>query len=115
MADPSHYHDAMESFVTSRLCYGTSGPSEELKQRARELIISVSPTGAIANKLPFLMALPETLVPTKAWERRRERTERRFFEYMQQRVVNELAASRAAPKATTKPSWMRMYLENKRY
>ncbi|KAK3059473.1 hypothetical protein LTR53_020372, partial [Teratosphaeriaceae sp. CCFEE 6253] len=42
MNEPARYNVAMESFVarvTSRLAWGTPAPSDELKQRARELLI----------------------------------------------------------------------------
>ena len=112
MTDPSRYNIAMESFiarVTSRLAWGTSTPSDELKQRARELLVGVSPTGAIGNKLPFLMSLPEKLIPAKAWESRRSRTERKFFETMQQHVQADISK----PMPSTQQSWTRMFLERK--
>ncbi|KAI7462378.1 cytochrome P450, partial [Hortaea werneckii] len=71
MTNPSQYNVAMESFIsriTSRLAWGTSASSDELKQRARELLIGVSPTGALGNKLPFIMSLPEKLISARAWE-----------------------------------------------
>src|SRR4051812_26896917 len=76
--EPERYNHAMESFiarVTCRLAWGHSEASNELKQRARELLIVVSPTGALGNKLPFPMALPDWLVPAKTWEKRRAATE----------------------------------------
>ena len=108
MENPGQYNHAMESFiarVTCRLAWGHSEASDELKQRARELLIGVSPTGALGNKLPFLMSLPDWLVPAKAWERRRAKTERRFFEIMQGCVESDMA-TKSAPQ-----SWMRSYLE----
>lgn len=111
MVDPFRYNVAMESYisrVTSRLAWGTSAPSDELKQRARELLIGVSPSGALGNKFPFIMSLPERLIPAKAWESRRARTERKFFQTMQQQVKSDMSDS-----DTPKPSWMRAFLENK--
>ncbi|KAF2003838.1 cytochrome P450 [Amniculicola lignicola CBS 123094] len=108
--EPYRYNHAMESFisrVTCRLAWGHSNASDELKQRARELLIGVSPTGALGNKLPFLMALPDWLVPPKAWERRRAATERKFFEIMQGEVEADLR-DKKAPQ-----SWMRTYLEHR--
>ncbi|KAF2234318.1 cytochrome P450 [Viridothelium virens] len=110
MKDPSRYNVSLESYiarVTSRLAWGTPSSSDELKQRARELLIGVSPTGALGNKLPFLMDLPDWLVPAKAWERRRARTERKFFEIMQRAVEAEMV------QTTEKPSWTRSFLEKK--
>jgi cytochrome P450 len=109
MANPSDYNTAMESFVarvTCRLAWGTSTPSDELKQRARELLISVSPNGALGNKLPAVMSLPERLSPARAWESRRYRTERKFFETMQ----NEVAQSMDRDEHHSKPSWMSAFL-----
>ncbi|GAB1735002.1 hypothetical protein NU219Hw_g74t1 [Hortaea werneckii] len=111
MTNPSQYNVAMESFisrVTSRLAWGTSASSDELKQRARELLIGVSPTGALGNKLPFIMSLPEKLISARAWESRRSRTERKFFEQMQHQVRLEMD-----DPTKSKPSWMRSFLENK--
>ncbi|RMY60474.1 hypothetical protein D0864_13083 [Hortaea werneckii] len=111
MTNPSQYNVAMESFIsriTSRLAWGTSASSDELKQRARELLIGVSPTGALGNKLPFIMSLPEKLISARAWESRRSRTERKFFEQMQHQVRSEMDDS-----TQSKPSWMRSFLENK--
>ncbi|QDS71065.1 hypothetical protein FKW77_008760 [Venturia effusa] len=111
MRDPSKYNHAQESFisrVTCRLAWGHSEASDELKERARELLIGVSPTGSMINKLPFLMSLPDWLSPAKAWERKRSRTERRFFEIMQGQVRSDMA--KAAPP---KPSWMSMFLGSK--
>jgi len=108
--EPSQYNHVLESFiarVTSRLAWGHSEASDELKQRARELLIGVSPTGSILNKLPFLMSLPDWLSPAKAWERKRARTERRFFEIMQGQVRSDLATT------PDKPSWMKLFLESK--
>ena len=105
---PQSYNHHLESFisrVTCRLAWGHSEASDELKQRARELLIGVSPTGALGNKLPFLMSLPDWLSPAKAWERRRARTERKFFEIMQGQVKTEMDEKRAAP------SWMKMFQE----
>lgn len=124
MTEPGKYNIAMESFiarVTSRLAWGTSTPSDELKQRARELLIGVSPTGALGNKLPFIMSLPEKLISAKAWEVRRSRTERKFFETMQQDVQDDIDG-KARPKNQRFPllrslrptqSWTRMFLEKK--
>nr|GFD60193.1 hypothetical protein [Tanacetum cinerariifolium] len=58
LEEPDQYNHALESFiarVTSRLAWGRAEASDELKQRARELLLGVSPTGSLANKLPFLM------------------------------------------------------------
>ncbi|TIA38080.1 cytochrome P450 [Aureobasidium pullulans] len=110
MTDPSRYNHALESFisrVTCRLGWGTAAPSDELKQRARELLIGVSPNGALTNKLGFLKKLPEAIVPAKAWEFRRYRTESRFFTILQNEVREKLK-SKTAPE-----SWMRHFLENK--
>ncbi|KAF2270986.1 cytochrome P450 [Lojkania enalia] len=110
MDDPSRYNHALESFiarVTCRLAWGHSDASDELKQRARELLIGVSPTGALGNKLPFLMSLPDWLVPAKAWERRRAATERRFFEIMQGEVECDIKEKKAPS------SWMKTFLENR--
>jgi cytochrome P450 len=110
MDQPSQYNHVLESFisrVTCRLAWGHSEAGDELKQRARELLIGVSPTGALGNKLPFLMSLPDWLVPAKAWERRRARTERRFFEIMQKDVENDMK-EKQAPQ-----SWMRTFLESR--
>lgn len=110
MDQPSQCNHVLESFVsrvTCRLAWGHSEASDELKQRARELLIGVSPTGALGNKLPFLMSLPDWLVPAKAWERRRARTERRFFEMMQKDVENDMKEKRAPQ------SWMRTFLESR--
>lgn len=108
MGDPSHYNHHLESYIariTSRLAWGHSEASDELKQRARELLIGVSPTGALPNKLPFLMALPDWLSPPKAWERRRKNTERRWFQIMREQVETDMKEKRAGP------SWMRMAIE----
>jgi hypothetical protein len=110
MTDPSRYNHALESFisrVTCRLGWGTAAPSDELKQRARELLIGVSPNGALTNKLGFLKKLPEAIVPAKAWEFRRYRTESRFFTILQSEVREKLK-NKTAPE-----SWMRHFLENK--
>ncbi|KAK0257970.1 hypothetical protein LTS16_002039 [Friedmanniomyces endolithicus] len=125
MTEPSKYNVAMESFiarVTSRLAWGTPTPSDELKQRARELLIGVSPGGALGNKLPFLMSLPERLAAPKAWEARRSRTERKFFETMQAEVQQDVDSKRKATSSKIprpiasrpKQSWMRMFLERKK-
>jgi cytochrome P450 len=108
--EPGRYNHALESFVsrvTCRLAWGHSEASDELKQRARELLIGVSPTGALGNKVPFLMSLPDWLIPAKAWERRRAATERRWFEIMQGEVEADMRKKKAPQ------SWMRMYLEDK--
>lgn len=112
MADPSKYNVALESFVarvTARLAWGTSAPADELKQRARELLIGVSPSGALGNKLPAVMSLPEWMSPAKAWEARRSRTEKSFFERMQQEVKDTMAQS---TEADANRSWMSMFLKN---
>ncbi|PSN70117.1 cytochrome P450 2E1 [Corynespora cassiicola Philippines] len=108
--EPDRYNHALESFisrVTCRLAWGHSEASDELKQRARELLIGVSPTGALGNKIPFLMSLPDWLVPAKAWERRRANTERKFFEIMQSEVEQDMREKKAAP------SWMKIFLDNR--
>jgi cytochrome P450 len=108
--EPDQYNHALESFiarVTSRLAWGHSEASDELKQRARELLIGVSPTGALPNKLPFLMALPDWMSPAKAWERRRAKTERTFFETMKNQVEQEIS------EKTASESWMGIFLQNK--
>lgn len=115
MSDPSQYSTAVESYVariTSRLAWGTPTGADELKQRARELLIGVSPTGALGNKIPAVMSLPERLSPAKAWEMRRGRTERKFFETMQSDVRRSLSNEKGSP-AEVKQSWTRMFLENK--
>lgn len=107
--EPSEYNVALESFVsrvTSRLAWGTATASDELKQRARELLIGVSPTGALGNKLPFIMSLPERWIKAKAWEARRQRTERKFFETMQHEVS-------VAKTEKAKTSWMGSFLDKK--
>lgn len=108
--EPQRYNHILESFiarVTCRLAWGHSEASDELKQRARELLIGVSPTGAMGNKLPFLMTLPDWLSPAKAWERRRARTERTWFQTMQSQVQKELE------NKTASPSWMKIFLEGR--
>jgi len=108
--EPERYNHAMESFiarVTCRLAWGHGEASDELKQRARELLIVVSPTGAIGNKLPFLMVLHDWLVPAKAWEKRRAATEQKFFELMQGEVEADIREKRAPS------SWMKTFLENR--
>lgn len=106
---PGRYDDALESYiarVTCRLAWGKSEASGELKQRARELLLSVSPTGALGNKLPFVMSLPDILSPAKVWEQRRARTEKAFFMAMQDQV-RALHEQGLAP-----PSWTRAFLKN---
>ncbi|KAF2709758.1 cytochrome P450 [Pleomassaria siparia CBS 279.74] len=108
--EPNRYNHALESFisrVTCRLAWGHSEASDELKQRARELLVGVSPTGALGNKLPFLMSLPDWLVPAKAWERRRAATERKFFEVMQGEVESDMRDKKAPA------SWMKIFLQNR--
>jgi cytochrome P450 len=108
METPDKYNHHLESFisrVTCRLAWGHSEASDELKQRARELLIGVSPTGALGNKIGFLMDLPDWLVPPKAWERRRALTEKRFFEIMQAKVESDVKEKRAPD------SWMKTYLQ----
>ena len=107
MQEPQNYNIHIESFVarvTSRLAFGTADGSDELKQRARELLLGVSPNGALGNRLPAVMSLPSWLSPAKAWELRRNRTEQKFFEIMQKE-------SMSGP--TPRPSWARMFFENK--
>jgi cytochrome P450 len=108
--EPDQYNHIMESYisrVTCRLAWGHSEGSDELKQRARELLIGVSPTGSLSNKLPFLMALPDWLSPPKAWERRRANTERTWFQMMQDQVASDMKSGQAAP------SWMKTFLETR--
>lgn len=115
MADPGRYNVALESFVarvTSRLAWGTSAPADELKQRARELLIGVSPAGALGNKLPAVMSLPERMSPAKAWEARRSRTEKAFFETMQEEVKESMAHTSSPTQANSNGSWMSMFLEH---
>lgn len=115
MADPGRYNIALESFVarvTSRLAWGTSAAADELKQRARELLIGVSPAGALGNKLPFVMSFPERMSPAKAWEARRSRTEKAFFEIMQEEVKESMAHASPPTKASTNRSWTSMFLEH---
>lgn len=110
LQSPESYNVHLESFVarvTSRLAWGTSEASDELKQRARELLVGVSPTGSFANKLPFVMKLPTWLSSTKAWEVKRHNTERAFFKSMQEDVKAEFEQEKA------KPSWMRQFYELK--
>ncbi|KAL5409611.1 hypothetical protein PMIN03_005857 [Paraphaeosphaeria minitans] len=110
LEEPDRYNHALESFVarvTCRLAWGRSEASDELKQRARELLLGVSPTGSFANKLPFLMAIPDWLSPAKAWERRRARTERFFFQTMQNEVEKD-AREEKAPQ-----SWMKICLDSR--
>ncbi|KAF1365703.1 cytochrome P450 [Lizonia empirigonia] len=107
LEEPDQYNHVLESFiarVTSRLAWGHAEASDELKQRARELLIGVSPTGALPNKLPFLMALPDCMSPAKAWERRRAKTERTFFQTMQSQVERDM------DEKTAPPSWMKTFL-----
>ncbi|KAF2756517.1 cytochrome P450 [Pseudovirgaria hyperparasitica] len=108
---PHAYNTALESFVarvTCRLAWGHADAADELKQRARELLIAVSPTGALGNRLPAIMRLPAWLSPSKAWEQRRARTERAFFTTMQRTVEHDMRA----PDADAAPqSWMRAFLE----
>jgi cytochrome P450 len=108
--EPQRYNHVLESFisrVTCRLAWGHAEGSDELKQRARELLIGVSPTGSLSNKLPFLMALPDWLSPPKAWERRRATTERTWFQTMQNQVVKDIQSGQAAP------SWMKIFLDGR--
>ena len=106
--DPARYNHSLESFisrVTCRLAWGTSEASDELKQRARELLIGVSPTGALGNKLPFVMSLPDWFSPAKSWERKRARTERLFFQTMSDQVKAEMGQRKG------RPSWMKTFYE----
>ncbi|KAJ4325590.1 hypothetical protein N0V94_000545 [Neodidymelliopsis sp. IMI 364377] len=107
LEEPDQYNHALESFiarVTSRLAWGHAEASDELKQRARELLVGVSPTGALPNKLPFLMALPDWMSPAKAWEKRRAKTERTFFQTMQSQVERDIQ------EKTAPASWMKTFL-----
>ncbi|KAK6436783.1 hypothetical protein LTR95_007022 [Oleoguttula sp. CCFEE 5521] len=116
MSEPERYNHALESFiarVTSRLAWGTSTAADELKQRARELLVGVSPTGALGNKLPVLMSLPEKWSAPKAWEARRSRTEKKFFQTMQAEVHEQHSAPRAGTTRVPSQSWTSMFLDNK--
>ncbi len=104
MDDPARYDRALESFVarvTCRLAWGRSEACDELKQRARELLVAVSPAGSLGNRLPCVMRLPECVSPARAWEARRARTERAWFERMRDEVARDVAAP---------PSWMGAFL-----
>lgn len=108
---PDEYNHILESYIsriTCRLAWGHSEASSELKQRARELLIGVSPNGALGNMLPFVMSLPDWLSPPKSWERRRARTEQRFFTEMQEMVRRDMASG------TEPASWMKHFLSNSR-
>lgn len=124
---PAAYNTYLESFVsrvTCRLAWGTPVASDELKQRARELLIGVSPTGSVLNRLPFLMLLPHWMSPAKAWEQRRARTEQAFFLQMQAEVRARLvdsppvAMSGAGEKSQVEDpepaSWTQMFLRSAR-
>lgn len=107
LEEPDQYNHILESFIariTSRLAWGHAEASDELKQRARELLVGVSPTGALGNKLPFLMALPDWMSPAKVWEKRRAKTERTFFQTMQAQVERDIQ------EKTAPASWMRTFL-----
>lgn len=78
----------------------------QLKHRSHELLREVSPTGSLANKLPFVMALPEIISPARAWERKRMETERHFFLTMQEHSARSMASG------NTTPSWMKTFLAN---
>jgi cytochrome P450 len=107
LEEPDQYNHVLESFiarVTSRLAWGHAEASDELKQRARELLVGVSPTGSLGNKLPFLMTLPDWMSSAKVWEKRRAKTERTFFQTMQAQVERDIQ-EKIAPA-----SWMKTFL-----
>lgn len=68
------------------------------------------------------MSLPESWTKSKAWELRRGRTERKFFETLQDDVREQIKHSEKNPDAPApllpslqpKSSWMRTFLENKK-
>lgn len=105
--DDQHSLESFVARVTCRLAWSSATASDELQQRARELLIGVSPAGAVGNRFPTVMSLPTILSPPKAWEMRRARTEKRFFEIMADKVAHSVGAG----SLTT--SWMRQYLENR--
>ncbi|KAI4724434.1 cytochrome P450 [Aureobasidium sp. EXF-10728] len=115
MRSPTKYYNHLESYVarvTSRLAWGSSRPAEELKQRARELLIGVSPDGALGNKIPFVMRLPAFLSPAKAWEARRSKVEVDFLETLQQTIAASMSVEQALSTAEEpKQSWTHQFLK----
>lgn len=115
MRDPIKYGDHLESYVarvTSRLAWGSPTPAEGLKQRARELLIGVSPDGALGNKIPFIMKLPTIFSPAKAWEARRSKAEQHFLETLQQSVAASMSVDQGRSAAQQpKQSWTHHFLQ----
>jgi hypothetical protein len=80
------------------------------------------PTGSIANKLPFIISLPESWTKSKSWELRRGRTEQRFFKILQDDVREQINQSEKNPDPPAllllslqpKMSWMRTFLGNRK-
>ncbi|KAJ4290041.1 hypothetical protein N0V88_006844 [Collariella sp. IMI 366227] len=80
--DPDAYIEWIEQFTSrtvSRLCWGTTRPSQILRYTTFGLLKTISPSGALPNILNFLRHLPARVSPWKKRERERHVLEEKML------------------------------------
>lgn len=90
-----------------RLMFGNADHSEKLKDSAWTLLVQMSPTGPLPNRLTPLINLPEWMSPWKQFERRRYEKQSNWFFELQQEARDKMA------RGKDHPSWSRQFLEQK--
>lgn len=112
LLNPEDYQNIMETFTArniSSLAWGNANHSSALRSDTQGLLEAISPSGAISNKLPFLMKIPRWFAPWKVKERRRQRTEQSFFTASQREVGDKLERGEAGQSC----SFTKVFLENR--
>lgn len=91
-AKPKDFYDLTHLFcarISSRLAYGSDEFAEEHVTNAETFLQQLGPSGPVPNLLPFLIKLPEWLVPGKREVRIRQEMEARLWERAFERSKKE--------------------------
>src|SRR3569833_3156892 len=94
------------SRVISWLAFGSPDHAERLHKYTWDLLIAVSPCGALPNLLPFLKPLPYWLSPWKWYEHRRHLEQQSWFTDLLEQTRDSMRRGSSTP-----PSFLRDYLE----
>lgn len=110
LADPSDFYELTYLFcarISSRLSYGSPESAPHHVQNAKQFIHHISPCGPIMNLLPFLMSLPEWLLPAKKEVLDRQRNEAKLWYGLYEKTKEEYMRGKA------RETYVSGYLDNK--
>lgn len=109
--EPTKYREWVEQFTSrtvSRLCWGSAHPAEMLRHTTFGLLMTISPSGALPNRLSFLRHVPEMISPWKQKEKARHGLEEKLFRENMGFVKDMMEGEKAGP------SFVRTFLDSQK-